>query len=43
MKKADINHLRIEVIDKARHDLLHEEESGAAIKAINIIKEFIGG
>lgn len=43
MKKADINYLRIEVIDKARHDLLHEEESGAAIKAINIIKEFIGG
>ena len=43
MKKADINHLRIEVIDKARHDLLHEEESGAAIKAIKIIKEFIGG
>lgn len=43
MKKAGINHLKMELIENARHDLLHEEESGAAVKAVSIIKKFIGG
>lgn len=40
MKKANIN-VRLEIIEKARHDVLHEIESGASSKTIEIIRQFM--
>ena len=39
--KAGLTHVQIELIPHARHDLLHEEASGAAGQARELLKEFI--
>ena len=39
--KAGLTHVQIELIPHARHDLLHEEASGAAGQARKLLKEFI--
>ena len=41
MIKAGMIDVRLELIDHARHDLLHEHASGASLKTIEFIKEFI--
>ena len=40
-QKAGLTHVQMELIPHARHDLLHEEASGAAGQAREILKDFI--
>lgn len=41
MIKAGMKNVNFELLDNARHDLLHEHTSGASHKTIELIKEFI--
>ena len=41
MKREGIM-VKMDLIDDARHDVLHEYESGAAHKAIQLIRRFLG-
>lgn len=41
MKKAGLNSVEMHLLENARHDLLHEEESGNAEKAIKMIVEWV--
>ena len=41
LKKNEMKQVQLELFDGARHDLLHEEQSGAAQKAIKKVIDWI--
>ena len=41
MLNAGFKDVRLELVEGARHDVLHEYQCGGSLKAINLIKEFV--